>query len=154
MQRRPAQKDFFTHMIISGEKLVLRVLGDDCVESMVNTNSSSLYIHIMESQTKWNDDTCDLSGNDKSISETHGFFLMNHWQNNELDLPSKSHAEVFNTYESLSARFGKCVERLPNILAVDFWSTGDVLKFVNDQNIKIGEGDAAVAASRSGSLRH
>jgi hypothetical protein len=29
-----------------------------------------------------------------------------------------------------------------------------VLKFVNDQNIKIGEGDAAVAASRSGSLRH
>lgn len=84
---------------------------------------------------------------------------MNHWQNNDLDLPSKTNAEDFNTYESLSTRFGKCDERLPNIVAVDFWNTGDVLQFVEDQNANIdggggGGGDAVIAATRSGSLRN
>ena len=31
---------------------------------------------------------------------------------------------------------------------------GDVLKFVEDENKKIGGGDAAVAESRNGSIRH
>ncbi len=76
------------------------------------------------SQTNWNDgDTCDLRGNNKSVPDEHGFFLMNHWKNDEnLDLPSRTNAEEFNTYEFLSTRFGKCKERLPNIVAVDFWS--------------------------------
>jgi hypothetical protein len=109
------------------------------------------------SQTNWNDgDTCELRGSVDTIPDKHGFFLMNHWKNDEnLDLPSKTNAEEFNTYEFLSTRLGKCDERVPNIVAVDFWSTGDVLKFVEDQNTKIGGGgDAVVAASRSGSIRH
>ncbi len=49
--------------------------------------------------------------------------MMNHWKNDEnLDLPSKINAEEFNTYEFLSTRFGTCKERVPNIVAVDFWS--------------------------------
>lgn len=80
---------------------------------------------------------------------------MNHWKNDDdLDLPSKTNAEEFNTYEFLSARFDKCDERMPNALAVDYWSTGDVLKFVEDQNKKIGGGGDAVASSRSSSIRH
>ena len=111
----------------------------------------------MNSQTNWNDgDTCDLRGNDNNdVLDKRGFFLMNHWKNDdELDLPSKTNAEEFNTYEFLSARFGKCDVRLPNALAVDYWSTGDVLKFVEDQNAKLGGGGDAVASSRSGSIRY
>ena len=79
---------------------------------------------------------------------------MNHWLNNEYDLPSKSNAEEFNTYEALSNRFSKCGVRSPNMIAVDFWNTGEVLKFVQDQNIKGGEGTTIAVNSRSGSMRH
>jgi hypothetical protein len=79
---------------------------------------------------------------------------MNHWQNNDLDLPSVTNAEEFNSYESIDTRFSKCDEQLPNMLAVDFWSVGDVLKFVEDQNIKRGGGDAALTESRNGRVRH
>ena len=109
------------------------------------------------SQTNWNDETCNLKGNDISIQDNHGFFLMNHWNNNDYDLPSKPNAEDFNTYESLSERIGNCGERLPNIIAVDFWSTGDVLDFIQDQNAKISVGsneDVVAAESRSGNIRH
>ena len=109
------------------------------------------------SQTNWNDDTCDLRGNDNTdVLDNRGFFMMNHWLNDDdLDLPSKTNAEQFNTYEFLSARFDKCDLRMPNVIAVDFWSTGDVLKFVEDQNTKLGGGgEDAVASSRSGSIRH
>jgi len=119
--------------------------------------SNIIYVFTIfyESQTKWNDNTCDLNGNDQTIPKDRGFFLMNHWLNNEYDLPSKSNAEEFNTYEALSNRFSKCGVRSPNMIAVDFWSTGEVLNFVQDQNIrKGGEGTTIAANSRSGSIRH
>jgi len=85
-------------------------------------------------QTDWNDDTCDIIGNKK---EGMGFFLMNHWRNSDdLDLPSESNAEEFNTFDALTNRFEQCKGRRPNVVAVDFWDVGDVLPFVKEVNLK------------------
>mmetsp|Transcript_12021 Transcript_12021/g.24257 ORF Transcript_12021/g.24257 Transcript_12021/m.24257 type:complete len:366 (+) Transcript_12021:114-1211(+) len=145
--------------LISSNRRLLLFAHNGGMESCATSTCPEgiFYTYDHFSQTNWNDgDTCELRGSVDTIPDKHGFFLMNHWKNDEnLDLPSKTNAEEFNTYEFLSTRLGKCDERVPNIVAVDFWSTGDVLKFVEDQNTKIGGGgDAVVAASRSGSIRH
>jgi hypothetical protein len=66
------------------------------------------------------------------------FFLMNHWMNDDdTDLPSEDNAESFNTYESLTQRFSQCSsDKIPSIVAVDFWSVGDVLPFVREKNMQ------------------
>ena len=96
-----------------------------------------LYTYDYVQQTNWNDDTCDIKGNSK---EDRGFFLMNHWMNNDASLPSPTNAAEFNTYESLRKRYERCDggggdgKMVPNIIAVDFWDVGDVLDFVRDVN--------------------
>ena len=59
---------------------------------------------------------------------------MNHWKNNDYDLPSKSNAEGFDTYNLLMDRFGTCEDKIPNLIAVDFWDVGDVLTFLKESN--------------------
>ena len=77
------------------------------------------------------------------------FFLMNHWMNNDADLPSEENAETFNTYDTLTKRFSQCSSnKVPNIVAVDFWSIGDVLPFVREKNMQNGSsgGDTSSAS--------
>jgi hypothetical protein len=78
------------------------------------------------------------SGCDATSSQNvddYGYFLMNHFKNDEMDLPSESNAEGLNAYDSLEKRFGQCVGRTPNLVAVDFWDVGELLTFAKDRNI-------------------
>jgi hypothetical protein len=63
-------------------------------------------------------------------------FLMNHWIETT-PTPRPSNAAVVNAFDALLQRARKCAEergRLPNIIAVDFYRTGDLLKVVNKLN--------------------
>lgn len=64
-------------------------------------------------------------------------FLVNHWVNNELDLPSEMNAKAVNTFEVLHARALECMQAsgdLPNFIAVDFYEQGDLLAVVDALN--------------------
>jgi hypothetical protein len=63
-------------------------------------------------------------------------FLMNHWIDTT-PTPKPSNAAVANAYDFLLARAQQCeAERhhIPNIIAVDFYRTGDLLRVVNKLN--------------------
>jgi hypothetical protein len=63
-------------------------------------------------------------------------FQINHWIDTT-PAPKPSNAAIVNAYSFLLARAHKCsVERhhLPNIIAVDFYRTGDLLAVVNKLN--------------------
>ena len=61
---------------------------------------------------------------------------MNHWIDTT-PTPKPSNAAIVNAYDFLLARAEKCeAERnhIPNIIAVDFYRTGDLLRVVNKLN--------------------
>lgn len=63
--------------------------------------------------------------------------LNNHFSNNRVGLPSRDVAEVVNMKDFLQNRLDGCTEiigRRTNLLAVDFWSIGDVVEVVNSNN--------------------
>lgn len=64
-------------------------------------------------------------------------FLVNHWVNTDVGLPSRSNAEQVNQYEPLLARAMECWEaadQLPNFIAVDFAETGDLIRVIDTLN--------------------
>lgn len=125
-------------LIDSDRRLILMAHGDG-VESCPDGPDCPLVLYTYDylKQTNWNDDTCDVQGGEKD----RPFFLMNHWRNDEgTDLPSETNAESFNTYNELVERFRKCKGRPPNVIAVDFWDVGDVLRFVDDLNANLAAG--------------
>ena len=70
-------------------------------------------------------------------SADNQLFLVNHWVNNGLGLPSAADADIVNQYEPLLARAQECQamwDHIPNFLAVDFWERGDVVAVVNTLN--------------------
>lgn len=119
-------------LINANARLLIFAHGDG-MESCVNSDCPQgiFYTYDHFEQTDWNDNTCNIKGTQYSGRK---FFLMNHWMNNDYDLPSKTNAEDFNTYDSLRDRFTMCQEMIPNIIAVDFWDVGDLLKFAYDVN--------------------
>jgi hypothetical protein len=63
-------------------------------------------------------------------------FLMNHWVETT-PTPKPSNAQLVNAHGYLLARAKKCAEErrhLPNILAVDFYGTGDVVGVARELN--------------------
>jgi hypothetical protein len=73
-------------------------------------------------------------------------FLMNNWIEST-PTPKPSNAALVNAFEPLLSRARQCAgERghLPNIIAVDFYRTGDLLKVVNELN---GSGSSSPAAA-------
>jgi hypothetical protein len=63
-------------------------------------------------------------------------FLMNHWVNTD-PVPLPSNAATVNAYEPLLARARECErrrDRRVNLLAVDFYGRGDVLRVVDTLN--------------------
>lgn len=65
------------------------------------------------------------------------FLLMNHWVFSVI--PSVKDAAVANRYDVLKRRAELCVEQrgqLPNIIAVDFAETGDLLRVVRELNTR------------------
>lgn len=122
-------------LIDSDTRLILFAHGDpmeSCKKWECPQGIHYTYDHFQ--QTNWNDSTCDVKGN--APRQGTGFFLMNHWLNNEADLPSPTNAEQFNSYSALTTRINLCENGAPNIIAVDFWSVGDVLDVVKEMNTK------------------
>lgn len=63
-------------------------------------------------------------------------FLLNHWIETT-PAPKPSNAALVNRYDVLQARLKRCETeraRKPNIVAVDFYQTGDLLRMVNERN--------------------
>lgn len=72
------------------------------------------------------------------------FFLLNHWI--QRGSPNRVDAAIVNDYDFLLGRAQQCAEergQIPNFVAVNFYSQGDLLDVVNTLN-GVG-GDAAVA---------
>jgi len=70
-------------------------------------------------------------------SLSNDLFLINHWVNNLLDLPSEPDAAIVNAYDVLHDRATQCLEetgRLPNFIGVDFYQQGDLIAVVDDLN--------------------
>lgn len=130
--------------LIDANTRVLLFAHGDGMESCTSMNCPEgiFYTYDHFEQTNWNDDTCDIAG---TKYEGREFFLMNHWKNNDYDLPSKSNAEGFNTYNSLMDRFGTCEDKIPNLIAVDFWDVGDVLNFSKEVNKRKAGGQTVTA---------
>jgi hypothetical protein len=62
--------------------------------------------------------------------------LLNHWIDTT-PAPRPSNAMVVNSFPVLSQRAGVCAQErghMPNIIAVDFYRTGDLLRVVNQMN--------------------
>ena len=121
-------------LIDTNERLLLFAAGDgmrscppvDCEDGIMHT-----YDHF--AMTDGTDTTtCDatLSG-DVYVA----YFMMNHFNKNKVSIPSAKNSAEMNSYSNLEARFEDCRgKRQPNLLAVDFWDTGDVLDFVENEN--------------------
>ena len=103
-------------------------------------------------QTNWDLSTvADVEDYDVSCAIKTGietrentFMLNNHFSNNRLGLPSQGIAEIINAKEFLQNRLEACTEivgRRTNLLAVDFWSIGDVVDVVNINNAALPEGE-------------
>jgi len=63
-------------------------------------------------------------------------FLLNHWIETT-PAPRPSNAAVVNAYDFLLARARRCQrerQRLPNVIAVDFYATGDLMRVVRTLN--------------------
>jgi hypothetical protein len=94
---------------------------------------------VMYTYDHWaqTDDTSS-SGCDTTTSNnenSYPYFLMNHFENDDYDLPSEDNARKLNTYDQLQKRFSTCVGRTPNLVAIDFWDLGELLTFAKDNNI-------------------
>lgn len=77
--------------------------------------------------------SCELNRGDKG----NPLFLLNHWLNSELDLPSQEGAKQVNAYDVLHGRAALCMQAagaLPNYVAVDFWEEGDLFAVVDALN--------------------
>lgn len=70
-------------------------------------------------------------------SESNPLYLVNHWMNTAIDLPSEANAEVVNAYDVLHARLEECraeAGRIPSFVAVDFYEKGELFRAVDALN--------------------
>ena len=80
--------------------------------------------------------------------KTASLLLLNHWIEST-PMPKPSNAEIVNAYDVLLARARRCQRtrgRLPNLIAVDFYATGDLMRVVRTLNGV--EPDTATAAPK------
>lgn len=137
-------------LIDANTRLIIFAHGDGmqtCTSGTCPEGIFFTYDHF--EQTNWNDKTCTAKGEyfDTSID----FYLMNHWMNEaKTDLPYEENAKEFNTITALSDRYNLCTERKPNIVAVDFWSVGNVLDFVKQVNEQLGAGSSSSSSKGGG----
>jgi len=70
-------------------------------------------------------------------SSVNGLFLMNHWANSAIGLPSEELAYEANQGEVLLPRTLQCLRstgRIPNFIAVNFYESGDLFRVVDFLN--------------------
>ncbi len=71
-------------------------------------------------------------------SQDNDLFLMNHWVNNLINLPSEDNAAIVNAFDVLHGRALECAEssgKMPNFIAVDFFLQGDVVAVADALNL-------------------
>lgn len=79
----------------------------------------------------------DLSCDHNRGSTDNALFLVNHWVNDALGLPSQANAAIVNAADVLQPRAEECRDRWAhptNILAVDFYEQGDLFAVVDALN--------------------
>jgi hypothetical protein len=67
---------------------------------------------------------------------TGSLFLINHWIEST-PTPLPSNAAIVNAYDFLLKRVQTCArerKHMPNIIAVDFYGTGDLMRVVDEMN--------------------
>lgn len=70
-------------------------------------------------------------------NETQKFLLVNHFAGSALGPPKLQNAKHLNRRDMLEERIATCTEYLgmkPNLVAIDFWSIGDLPAVVQEQN--------------------
>lgn len=70
-------------------------------------------------------------------STDNDLFLVNHWVNDVLGLPSSENADLANAYDVLLGRAQECWrlwDHAPNFLVVDFYERGDLFAVVDELN--------------------
>ncbi len=117
------------------------IASDQRVVVFAENNSAGVpwyhqaYDSIQETPYKFHkpeDFSCRPNRGNKSCS----LFLINHWIETA-PAPKPSNAEIVNAYDFLLHRAQQCRRErgmLPNLLAVDFYGTGDLLKVVETLN--------------------
>ncbi len=81
-------------------------------------------------------DPSEFSNAPNRGGSTGSLLLLNHWIETA-PAPKPANAEIVNAYDFLLARARACQQErgmLPNLLAVDFYRTGDLLRVVNTLN--------------------
>ncbi len=79
------------------------------------------------------DFSCELNRG----SLDNDLFLINHWVNNIIDLPSEPDAMIVNQYDVIYGRAIDCLEqtgRLPNFIGIDYFQQGDLVAVVDALN--------------------
>ena len=124
-------------MIYSNKRIILFGSGDgmaSCPASQCLDGILYTYDYISPTDTDGSDLTeCEATVTGDVIV---GFFLMNNYKESNNNIPTPSKARELNSYAKLKERMESCTgRRRPNLLSVDFWDEGDVLKFVKDVNL-------------------
>ena len=79
------------------------------------------------------DFSCDLNRG----SVDNPLYLVNHWVNSAIDLPSQSNAQEVNAFDILYGRISGCRDeqgQMPTMVAVDFYEEGDLFAAVDALN--------------------
>jgi hypothetical protein len=82
-------------------------------------------------------DPADLSCELNRGSTDNDLFLLNHWVNSDIGLPSAADADVVNAYDFLLARAQACAAMWghpTNFVVVDFYERGDLFAVVDTLN--------------------
>jgi hypothetical protein len=132
-------------MISTNKRLVLFGAGDgmescpanDCSDGIlaamdhVGLSARGDLTSCAPSNTSTNN--IDDDDDDSNYDVLFSLFQMNHYE--ESQVPSLERAQELNSYATLESRMESCEGyRGPNLLAVEFWDEGDVLKFVKERN--------------------
>lgn len=90
----------------------------------------------------WDTPYAYMSADEFSCAPNRGdpknpLFLVNHWVNSAIDLPSEANATEVNAFAVLHARAAECMLSagdLPNFVAVDYYEQGDLFAVVDALN--------------------
>lgn len=124
-------------LIYSNKRIILFGTGDgmdscpasQCLDGILYSND-----YIVQTNTDGSDLTkCEATVTGDVIV---GYFQMNNYKESNQNIPTPSKARELNSYTALKDRLESCKgSRRPNLLSVDFWDEGEVLKFVKDVNL-------------------
>eukprot|EP00854_Cymbomonas_tetramitiformis_P005695 gene5695-6883_t len=126
------------HMIEAKSRLVVMtdVWYDQQIAPWLHFNDD-LYWETSYENQEMEDFDCEL---DRGFRGENKLLVVNHFRYGLFNLPSEEKAEDSNDYAAIVQHALLCNAtsdrpQFPNFIVVDFWSTGDILKAVDDINL-------------------